>query len=251
MRSHRITLSHHRKTRAIGTVVPLVLLSARRDCGRLVYTRALSDARASAYPTAPYLPILLLRLLVLPPIHNTNFTVLSAHSMTTVEFSSTHRFPISRETLQFGSVGGILIPLLVASAVSNHVFVSTLLQTILRHSSEDSQRASTQIQYPHVSPSSTVSSSPSLSPSISINTMTPTVETPSCAYTDIQPTNNFKKDHGDHQEEEHQQPDSAYMAESPYVPCPCPCEPQPQSFNALRMSFVSLHPCMECTRRDP
>ena len=36
------------KDRDIGTVVPLVLLSARRGCGSPVYTRALSDARTSS-----------------------------------------------------------------------------------------------------------------------------------------------------------------------------------------------------------
>ena len=38
------------------------------------------------------------------------------------------------------------------------------------------------------------------------NTLTLTIETPSCTYTDIQTTNYFKNHHGYHQEEEHLQP---------------------------------------------
>jgi len=269
------------KDKAIGTLVPLVVLSARGDCGRQVYTRALSDARASAYPapglrsTNPPSPGLTFPGLTstgltstgltspdlpspefTPPCSSSSYpnrdtkpTVLSAHPLTTMEFSSTHKFPFSRETLKLWKRGrhpNIATSCFCSLKPCVCIYVTSKIR---RHNSEESQRAATRFKYPHVSPSSIVSSSPSLSPSIPINTMTPTVETPSCAYTNIQPTNYFKKDHQDHQEEEHQQPDSAYMTESPCAPCLCPCEPQP--FNALRMSFVSSHPCMECTLRKP
>ena len=250
---HALPLDHalaSPKDRDIGTIVPLVLLSTRTGCGRPVYTRALSDARTSSSPT-PGLPS--------PdftptcsssssPIRNTKSTVLSARSMTTMEFLSTHRFSIHRETPQLWQHCG-------PSSIITSCFCSLkpcvcgiVTSKILRHSSKESQRPSTPIQYPHVSPYSMVSSSPSLSPSISSNTTTPAVETPSCAYTDIQTdTNYFEKHHGDHQEEDHQNPGPAYMAEFPCVPCPC----EPQPFNALGMSFVSLHPCTQCTRRNP
>lgn len=140
-----------------------------------------------------------------------------------------------------------MILLLVAFAVSNHVFVTSLLQSFYVQVQRQPKTLDT-IQYPHVSLPLIVSSSPSLLPSISIITMTPTVETPSCAYTNIQPdTYNFKEHHGDHQEEEHQQPDPAYMAEFPCAPSPC----EPQPFNAFRISCAFLHPCTECTRRNP
>ena len=250
---HALPLDHalaSPKDRDIGTVVPLVLLSARRGCGRPVYTRALSDARTSSSPTpgAPSPDFTPTRSDSSTSIRNTKSTALSAYSTTTMEFLGTHRLPIHRETLQSWQRCG-------PSSITTSCFCSLkpcvcdiVTSKILRHISKESQRPSTPIQYPHVSPSSMVSSSPSLSPSISINTMTPTVETPSCAYTDIQTdTNYFKKHHGDHQEEEHQQPGPAYMAE--FLCVPCPCEPQP--FNALGMSFVSLQPCTECPRRNP
>lgn len=90
------------KDRAIGTAVPLALLSARGDCGRLVYTRARSDARTSAYPT-PCLPspdFTPTCSISSSPILNTKAAVLSAYSMTTMEFSSTHRLPLYMETLK-------------------------------------------------------------------------------------------------------------------------------------------------------
>ena len=250
---HALPLDHalaSPKDGDINTVVPVVLLSARRGCGRPVYTRALSDARTSSsptpgFPSPDFTPTLSGSS---SPIRNTKSTVLSAHSKTAMEFLRTHRFPTHRETLQLWQRCG-------PSSIITSCFCSLkpcvcgiVTSKILRHSSKESQRPSTPVQHSYDSPSSTVSSSPSLSPSISINTMTPTVETPSCAYTDIQTdTNYFNKHHGDHPEEENQQPGPAYMAEFPYVPCPC----EPQPLNALGMSFVSLHPCTECLRRNP
>ena len=161
-----------------------------------------------------------------------------------MEFLNTHRFPIHRRILQFWQLYKHSDTITSCFCGLKPCVCDIVTSKSLRHSFKDSHRPSTQIQHPHISPPMIVS----LSVAISINTMTPILETPSCASTNIQPdTNNFKEHHCERHDEGHQQPDPAYMAE--FLCVPCPCEPQP--FNAFRISFAFLRPCTECSRRNP
>lgn len=141
---------------------------------------------------ASHIPITLLRFNSSSPIRNTKSTVLSTHSMTTMEFLNTHRFPIHRRILQFWQLYKHSDTITSCFCGLKPCVCDIVTSKSLRHSFKDSHRPSTQIQHPHISPPMIVS----LSVAISINTMTPILETPSCASTNIQPdTNNFKEHH--------------------------------------------------------
>jgi len=83
---HALTQDHalaSPKDGGVVTVIPLVLLSARKDCGRPAYTHALSDARASACPTpASYPDFALAYPNSSSPIRNTKSIILGVHTTT-------------------------------------------------------------------------------------------------------------------------------------------------------------------------
>lgn len=231
------------KNRNTNTVVPLVLLSSHRARGRPDYTRALFDARTSAYSTPGPSALNFTSPCSSPFSHirNTQSTTLNAHSTNAVRLSN----PIHREGPQVWQSWKHSNTAIGCFCSLKPCICVAVTLTTLRHSSEGSSRASTKIQYPYVPRNLMTISPPSLSPSTSINTdasMTPTVDTPSFAYTDLQTGTVYFKEESEDQEERHQQTDPSYTAKSPRVLCSCERQP----LNALRMSSLSPQNCTEC-----